>query len=141
VSFEQAVAFVLAREGGYSLDADDPGGETNFGISKRAHPNLDIQNLTVAQATAIYRIEYWDAAKCGQLTPGMALVVFDSAVNCGVSRALNWLTQYPDLDDYLWNRLAYYRGLAQKTSTLGKFLVGWCRRLELLREAAKRAIL
>ena len=45
------------------------------------------------------------------------------------------------MDDYLWNRLAYYRGLAQKTSTLGKFLVGWCRRLELLREAAKRAIL
>ena len=135
VSFAQAVEFVLQCEGGLVDDPADPGGLTNRGISQRAYPNEDIRNLTVERAKELYSRDYWTAARCDELPPGMALVVFDSAVNCGVSRALNWLSQYPDMDDYLWNRLAYYRGLAQKTSTLGKFFLGWVRRLELLRQA------
>ena len=35
--FDAAVSYVLKWEGGYSNDPDDPGGETNFGISKRAY--------------------------------------------------------------------------------------------------------
>ena len=54
----------------------------------------------------------------------------------GVRRAVEWLQVYPQVEDYLWHRLAYYRGLVQSKATLGKFLVGWIRRLELLREAA-----
>ena len=34
-----------------SNDPQDPGGETNFGISKRSYPDLDIAGLTVADAT------------------------------------------------------------------------------------------
>ena len=37
----------LGKEGGYVNNSRDPGGETNFGISKRAYPNVDIKNLTL----------------------------------------------------------------------------------------------
>lgn len=135
MSFDQALKFVLEREGGYVNDAADPGGETNLGISKRAYPNLDIRNLTPELAGMIYRSDYWNAAGCDALTPGMALVVFDSAVNVGVARAKAWLAEFPDAEDYLWHRLDYYRGLAASKPVLLKFLAGWCKRLVLLRSA------
>ena len=40
MSFETAVNTTLQYEGGYVNDPNDPGGETNFGISKKAYPNL-----------------------------------------------------------------------------------------------------
>src|SRR6266700_2325053 len=54
-----AVKVVLVDEGGYSNDPDDPGGETNYGIDKRSHPDVDIKNLTEAQAIDIYYTDYW----------------------------------------------------------------------------------
>lgn len=135
MSFDQALAFVLAREGGYVNDAADPGGETNLGISKRAYPNLDIRNLTPDLAGTIYRADYWVKVGCDALTPGMALVVFDSAVNVGVARAKAWLEQFPDAEDYLWHRLEYYRSLVQTKPAMAKFFSGWVKRLVLLRNA------
>ena len=44
--FKEVVARVLTREGGYVNHKDDPGSETNMGISLRAHPDEDIKNLT-----------------------------------------------------------------------------------------------
>lgn len=58
-NFDPAIAYVLANEGGYVNDPNDPGGETNFGISKRAYPDVDIKNLTVDGAKAIYRRDFW----------------------------------------------------------------------------------
>jgi hypothetical protein len=60
--FERAVAFVLRHEGGYVNDPRDPGGETKYGISKRAYPRLDIKGLTEADAKEIYRRDYWEKA-------------------------------------------------------------------------------
>ena len=34
-------------------DPSDPGGETNWGISKREYPDLDIKNLTRDEAKAV----------------------------------------------------------------------------------------
>ena len=53
MTFEEAVKSVLKHEGGYVNDPKDPGGETNFGISKRAFPDLDIKNLTEEDAIEI----------------------------------------------------------------------------------------
>jgi len=53
-AFEVALNFVLKWEGGYVNDPRDSGGETKFGISKKAYPNLDIKNLTQQQAGEIY---------------------------------------------------------------------------------------
>ena len=60
---------ILGHEGGYVNDPQDPGGETNWGISKRSYPGEDIKNLTLDQAAAIYRRDYWDMARAGDL-PG-----------------------------------------------------------------------
>lgn len=84
--FDLAVAFVLAEEGGYSNNPADPGGETNFGISRRAYPNLDIRGLSREAAIALYRRDYWDALPA---LPGrLAVCVFDFAVNAGLRQAI-----------------------------------------------------
>ena len=85
--WEKAIAFVLAMEGGYTLDPNDPGGETNFGISKKAYPSLDIKNLTVDMARVIYERDYWIPCSCDDLPTPFAIAVFDTAVNQGVTAA------------------------------------------------------
>jgi lysozyme family protein len=51
--------WILAVEGGYVNNPADPGGETKYGISKRAYPNIDIAKLTLDQALNIYYNAYW----------------------------------------------------------------------------------
>jgi lysozyme family protein len=91
MDFERAFAIVINSEGGYSNDPKDPGGETRYGISKRAHPNLDIKSLTIAQAEEIYRADYWNKCRCDEMPEGLKLPLFDSAVNQGASRAIKLL--------------------------------------------------
>lgn len=86
--FEFAVDFVLLQEDGYVNDPRDPGGETKYGISKKAFPDLDIASLTVTQAKEIYRKQYWNAVQADELPPGVGLMVFDLAVNAGVHRSI-----------------------------------------------------
>ena len=88
MSFETAVNTTLQYEGGYVNDPNDPGGETNFGISKKAYPNLDIKNLTVDDAKAIYKRDYWDKLNLDALPDGISSCVFDSAVNQGPKEAI-----------------------------------------------------
>ena len=47
---------VIAREGGSRItrDPQDPGGVTKYGISKRAYPDEDIENLTLDRARQLY---------------------------------------------------------------------------------------
>lgn len=85
-----AIANVLLMEGGLVNDPNDPGGLTKFGISKKAHPQVDVASLTVEQATALYRVE-WGEIHGDELPPPLALLVFDHAVNAGRSRAINML--------------------------------------------------
>jgi lysozyme family protein len=57
--FTPAVQYVLANEGGLVNDPADPGGLTNFGISQASYPHLDIRNLTIEEAIAIYLRDFW----------------------------------------------------------------------------------
>jgi lysozyme family protein len=88
-SFERALMFVLAQEGGYVNDPHDPGGETRYGISKRRYPAEDIRNLTIERARELYRRDYWDQNRCGELPGHMGLAVFDASVNGGAP--IRWL--------------------------------------------------
>jgi lysozyme family protein len=85
--FTRAVHFTLRYEGGYVHNPADPGGETNYGISKRAYPELDIAGLTRDDAIAIYHRDYWKAAGCDELAWPVSLAHFDCAVHSGISRA------------------------------------------------------
>ena len=96
-AFAKAFAIVIGEECGYCNDVADPGGATKYGISHAAYPDLDIASLTLADAQAIYRRDYWDKISGDRLDPRLALLVFDAAVNNGVGRAgmLSLLYQAP----------------------------------------------
>lgn len=91
-AFDRAVAIVLQHEGGYVNDPRDPGGETRYGISKRAYPGEDIAGLTIERAKEIYRRDYWNRVRGDELPEALAIALFDYAVNSGVSTAV-WALQ------------------------------------------------
>lgn len=90
-SFQDCVEFILEHEGGYVFDPRDPGGETNYGISKRQYPEKDIKSLTKTDAVLIYRTDYWEAVSADELPGKIRLAVFDCAVNQGVGTAIHIL--------------------------------------------------
>jgi lysozyme family protein len=94
-SYDEALARLLAHEGGYGNHPSDPGGPTNFGITiydyrkylKSNATAADVRAMKVADAKAIYRSKYWDAMRCDELAPGVDYCIFDYAVNSGTGRA------------------------------------------------------
>jgi len=91
MDFEQAFTHLMGFEGGYSNDPNDPGGETKYGISKRAYPAVNIGALTLDQAAAIYRRDYWGPAGCDAVPDTLRMDLFDMAVNSGVKAAARCL--------------------------------------------------
>jgi len=117
---------VVEIEGFYSNDKNDPGGETVFGLTRKADPdwqgwaivdqykaksgfpkNLPYDVLR-AMAKEYYKAKYWDYAMLDQFPESVAYEMFDIGVNMGkgiavrfLQRALNILNHngkdYPDL--------------------------------------------
>ena len=94
-TYDEALRRLLTHEGGYSNDAADPGGPTNFGITigdyrkyvKADATAADVQLMSVDAAKAIYRKRYWDAQRCDDLPAGVDYAVFDYGVNSGIGRS------------------------------------------------------
>lgn len=95
MNFDEALETVLKHEGGYVNHPSDPGGETNYGITKRvavAHGYTgSMRDIPMSVVREIYRRSYWDAVKAEKLPADLRFHVFDAAVNSGVSRAAKWL--------------------------------------------------
>lgn len=89
IDFDVAFSRLIGIEGGYVNDPADPGGETKFGISKRAYPDVDIASLTIDQAKALYRRDFWDPLT--DTPPAIKFQVFDFAVNSGMQTAIRKL--------------------------------------------------
>ena len=90
--FDDIIKVVLHHEGGYVNDPQDPeSGETNFGIAKRSHPDVDIKNLTEDGAKEIYKEHYWDKNKVESLPEELRHIFFDMCVNQGKSRGVKIL--------------------------------------------------
>lgn len=89
MNFDIAFDRLMGHEGGYSMDVRDPGGETNWGISKRSYPQADIKNLTREAAKMIYRRDFW--IPLGDADVAIKFQVFDFAVNGGLPCALRKL--------------------------------------------------
>ena len=87
-AFLEAFQLIVGEEGGYVNDPRDPGGETMYGISKRAYPNEDIAAMTLGRAREIYLADYWHPVHGDDLPRPWALSVFDTAVNMGVGTAI-----------------------------------------------------
>ncbi len=115
--------------GGYTNDKRDAGGETKWGISKRAYPELDIPNLKKPDAIAIYYRDYWLPSGSNNLAFDLAAVNFDCAVNQGLGRAKKWLAACEgSAVKYMELRRNHYLSLRNPT-----YEKGWLNRLSHLK--------
>ena len=154
IKFDDIIEVVLEHEGGYVNDPKDPGGETKYGISKKAYPDVDIKNLIEEEAKEIYKSDYWDKNKVDNLPDDLKHIFFDMCVNMGrgtavrvLQRAINnkggdlvvdggfgpgtsfALAKYtPKLDRVRAFRVRYYVELVNRKPDLEKFYFGWFRR-------------
>jgi lysozyme family protein len=90
--FMRIISHTLNNEGGYVNNPNDSGGETNFGISKRSYPHLDIKNLSKLEAIGIYKKDFWDKYKIEKIKDfDVAQKIFDMCVNLGPKQAIKLL--------------------------------------------------
>lgn len=119
MTFDDAFERVLGHEGGYSNDPNDPGGETNWGISKRAYPNVDIKNLTREGAKALYLQDFWRRLDADLLPDGVAFQLFDFAVNSGIETAVRYLQRTVGVaDDGHWGPVSRTAAIAMTESDM-----------------------
>ena len=89
---------IVAREGGYVNDPDDPGGATKYGVTLPTMRRLgldltgdgkisaaDVKNLTRAQAVEIFVEHYWRRPRVSELPDALQPSVFDMYVNAGAN--------------------------------------------------------
>lgn len=153
MNFDQAFKVVIGHEGGYVNHPNDPGGETKYGISKRAYPNEDIKSLTLDRAKEIYKRDYWDKGKTDKLPKEIRYAYFDMAVNSGVRTAIKTLqsacgitddgvigpqtlmhSEKLKLSDFLFERALFYMRITGNKPKLSVFLKGWANRLESIKK-------
>ena len=151
-TFDEIIEVTLEHEGGYVHDPKDLGGETNFGITGRFYPDVDIKNLTKDGAKEIYKEVYWDKNKVESLSEDLRHIYFDMCVNQGRGRAVKILQQAAnakgaglkvdggmgpmtiaamdgvELDRVRAYRVKYYADLVTRKPDLEKFYFGWFRR-------------
>lgn len=89
---------IVAREGGYVNDPDDPGGATNFGVTIGTMRSLgldltgdgkvdagDVRALTRSQAEQIFVEHYFRKPRLAELPDPVQASVFDMYVNAGAN--------------------------------------------------------
>lgn len=145
------------RAVGYVNDPLDRGGETKYGVAKNANMDLDITRLNWAQAKKVYYDRYWINGSCDKLPGRIAVLHFDGAVNHGVGRANRFLQRSLNVVDdgvigprtiraahaadaiaicqsICDQRDAFYRQIVARNPSQGRFLGGWLRRINEMRD-------
>lgn len=154
-TFELAIDWLAGVEGGFSADPDDPGnwagGElrgTRYGISAARYPELDIASLSLDDAKAIYRRDYWNRYRCGELPAPLGVALFDAVVQHSPRQAIRMLqdavgtatdgllgpatlsaargsNRHLAARRFLRNRLGYYHRIMVRRAALQKYMRGW----------------
>lgn len=92
MNFDKAFSELMKHEGGYSNHPSDPGGETNWGVTKRvaqAHGYQGSMKLLPKDiAKDIAKKEYWDKVNAELLPAAVRYAVFDTAYHSGNRQAL-----------------------------------------------------
>lgn len=95
-SVQEIAQQIVAREGGFVNDPDDPGGATKYGVTigtlRRLGLDLtgdgaveveDVRVLSRAQAIEIFIRHYFESPRIGSLPQCLQATVFDMYVNAG----------------------------------------------------------
>tara|TARA_Y100000593_G_scaffold14077_1_gene26481 strand:+ start:1664 stop:2143 length:480 start_codon:yes stop_codon:yes gene_type:complete len=152
-TFDEIIEKVLEHEGGYVDDPTDSGGETKYGISKKAYPDEDIKGLTVERAKELYKRDYWDRFRVSDLPNRIRHIYVDMCINMGGRRATKILQEAcnsknsykididggigkdtikasSNLEEFRLRayRVMFYAELVIKKPDQMKFWVGWFRR-------------
>jgi len=96
-NFQECLDLVLKSEGGWVNNPNDPGGETNLGVTKRVwveyvgHPVESLKKLTKEDVAPLYELKYWRPCYCEVLPRGLDFVVFSMGVNAGPGRSVKLL--------------------------------------------------
>lgn len=171
-NFLDALDFVLKKEGGYVNHPADRGGPTNYGITQKTYEQWlgrkvtadDIRLMPLSHAQQIYFERYWkpvggDAIK----NFGIALALFDQAVNRGVStvikqaQAILGVTQdgvmgnqtlaklnAANPNDFLMAFIQRaeqsYRAIVERNPSQAVFLKGWLNRINSLASTASQFV-
>lgn len=128
-SLDTVLGFIFKKEGGYN--ANDGNGPVNFGINQAANPDINVKNLTKEGAAKIYKERYWDKIGGENLSPGVALMAMDAAVNQGVPFANRILRESGgDINKMADLRAAHYRSLVEnEPARYGRYAKTWASRL------------
>lgn len=84
----------MHHEGGYVWHPEDPGGETNLGVTRAVYEQWvgrqvmdgEMKTLTPDDVAPIYKKNYWDKVRGDDLPAGLDWAAFDWAVNSGAGR-------------------------------------------------------
>jgi lysozyme family protein len=159
--FDICLVHTLKFEGGYSDHPDDPGGATKWGITERVYHRWcreignsirSVRLMSKYEVEAIYIAKYWTSSYCDSM-PSLAskILLFDAAVNHGVSRAIKLLQRSVSAkedgivgpatlaatgmggfeNDFLWERVEFFNRISKKPHP---FLKGWMNRAIKLRK-------
>ena len=90
--------YAIPNEGGYVNLVNDPGKETNMGISKRYYPNEDIKNLSRERANALLYRDFWNWNGINKLPPEVAGFVFDHGIRTSPQNAIETTHQALDIN-------------------------------------------
>lgn len=166
MSFIIAVEKVLAHEGGFVNHPADRGGPTNFGITQKTYSDFkkrpvtveEVKNMPRSEAVQIYKQNYWDKILGDNFKfYSVAFVVFDQAVNRGVSSAvkqaqrivgttqdgsmgpvtlaaINAMGENDFISRYLAASLTFYDNLVSKDSSQSAFIKGWRNRISSIED-------
>lgn len=148
--FDKMLSFVLRSEGGYV--ANDAGQACNKGIqqstydsyrTKKGLSKQDVKNITDEEVKDIYYTMYYKASGADKIDdPKLALYVFDTAVNMGVSAAKGLLEKSGNnADKFEKARLERYEEIAQNDPSKSKYLRGWENRVQNAENFADRELL
>ena len=158
--FKIAIANVFSPENegsDYTDDPNDAGGETKYGVSKAAFPDVDIANLTYDLAAQIWLDNFWTPNRVGEIVnqelankllnmignsnPRVVVRQFQTAINiCGGSLNVDGLIGTATIDtanscNYRWLlsvfkniRIEYYIELVDRDPNKIRYLKGWVAR-------------
>ena len=147
--FLRALSWLWPVEGGWWPGGKSDPNPTMYGITARTFAAAQkrygwypkpVREITKAEATTIYWIEYWTAGRCGAHKWPLSLVHFDACVNHGVGNAARLLRRANgSWVDYIAARRKFYSDIIAANPDLAPNAKGWENRMKRLETACAKS--